>query len=228
MKYRVVKEARHFDAKRKYSAIDWSDLNSIVDAFQTRIQDWYLAPAHALNKRGHLGFAAMALSLLLIDTLSQFYFGESESDRCSFIRFIGEKIPKFASSVSPPIKRWYRGKEYKVTNVAEILYFGFRCGIIHQAHAAPYCLIQGQSEPVVIHPSGYTTYADGSACPSAIIDPWQLLDAVEEVFRGYCADVKKCASSDESPRKEFERKYPEYFGVDHYNDNPSRDGSPKV
>src|SRR5262245_42692335 len=68
------------------SEVDWSKRESVIDAFATRIEDWYLQPCRAMHaSSGHYAFPAMAINSLLIDTLSQFEAGQETSSRRTFI-----------------------------------------------------------------------------------------------------------------------------------------------
>ena len=71
--------SRYFSKEVRYSQVDWSSLDQIVDAFRQRILDWYAEPAAELPKNGHFAFAVMAFNCLLIDTLSQFVGGKHSS-----------------------------------------------------------------------------------------------------------------------------------------------------
>ena len=78
--YNPVKENRWFRAEKKYSDIKWGDFKEVVAEFTGRIEDWYIKPAETLQKAsGHYSFAIMALNCLLIDALSQYYFGAQQS-----------------------------------------------------------------------------------------------------------------------------------------------------
>src|SRR5690349_8915463 len=117
--YNPVKENRWFRAEKKYSDIKWGDFKEVVAEFTGRIQDWYIKPAETLqNASGHYSFAVMALNCLLIDALSQYYYGAQqsptealngcnkpcESSRSKFMDFVKARIPQLAGTFTPAIK----------------------------------------------------------------------------------------------------------------------------
>lgn len=212
MYYRPVLTNRIFSPDVLYSAIEWRSLRKVVEAFDRRIREWYVQPARALESTsGHYAFAVMALNCLLIDTLSQFFSGEPESKRSVFISFVRSKLPAFSQTLSVPIKR-PAGRN--LDDVAQVLYFGFRCGILHEAHVPLYGAIFGLPTPVQVEAAGNTRYADGSDCPTVVIDPHQLLDALDRVLEQDISDLLSSDSAHNALRAAFKAKFASSFGVD--------------
>lgn len=216
MIYEAVQANRYFDKDRRYSEIDWTKLDQIVDAFQKRIQDWYLNPAKELSKNGHFAFSVMALNCLLIDTLSQFAFGKDSSEASTFKKFIRDKLPEYSAPLATAIKHKDGKKEETLGDIADVLYHGFRCGILHQAHITLYGLINpGAAEPVLQQSAGYTKYKDsGADCPSVVINPLKLLEDVSQAFEAYVRDLKNRDPQHDLLRENFKGKFSKSFGVD--------------
>ena len=217
MYYRPVLTNRIFSPGVLYSAIDWQSLRKVVEAFDRRIREWYVQPARALESTsGHYAFAVMALNCLLIDTLSQFFSGEPESKRSVFLSFVRSKLPAFSQTLSVPIKRLAGRNRNPATldDVAQVLYFGFRCGILHEAHVPLYGAISGLPTPVQVEAAGNAQYADGSDCPTVIVDPHQLLDALDRVLEQYISDLLNSDPAHNDLRAAFKAKFASSFGVD--------------
>ena len=139
MFYTPIPAGRIFSPGVLYSDINWTSLREVVTAFGTRIREWYMQPARALEvASGNYAFAVMALNCLLIDTLSQFFSGEPQSKRSVFLSFVGPKLPAFSQRLSTPIERPTGSNPAALEDVAQVLYFGFRCGILHEAHVPLY------------------------------------------------------------------------------------------
>lgn len=217
MFYTVTKNSRWFKPGVLYSDVDWSSLPAIVDAFAERLEDWYVKPAEALRASGHFAFAAMALNCILLDTLSQYYSGNLSSKAGTFKDFVRLKLPEFGQPLPLPV-RHFDAQKNKVTQLmdfAEVLYHAFRCGIVHEAHVTPYGMIHGGAGVVFVEPSCHVKYtADGSDCPSVIIDPWALLERVKSMLGGYVRNLKDPDPGFETLRANFRTKFSEAFGVD--------------
>lgn len=216
MIYEVVQANRYFDKDRRYCAIDWTKLDQVVDAFQKRIRDWYLDPAMELAKNGHFAFAVMALNCLLIDTMSQFTYGKESSEASAFKQFIRDKLSQYSPPLSTAIQHNDGTRKATLTDVADVLYHGFRCGILHQAHITPYGLADpGAIQPVRQEPSGYTKYkSSGADCLSVVVNPLKLLADVSKVFECYIQDLKNRDSKYDQLRVNFKDKFSKSFGVD--------------
>lgn len=184
MFYKPVLNNRWFKPEVRYADIDWTDFSAIVAEWEGRIREWYLQPARALQgASGHFAFPVMALACMLVDTLSQFYTGAQRSHRTIFLDFVQQRLPRLDNPVSPPIQRPPGLQPPQITNTAEALYYGFRCGILHEAHVTPYGAILGLNQIVQVEPAGFTTYADGTDCPTIIFDPHRTIDALELFFQ---------------------------------------------
>lgn len=204
---------RHFSKTIEYSAIDFTKMASVVPAFEARLTDWYITPGELLTagKDGwHNAFSVCALCCLLIDTLAQ--FEQNKSGKKVFMDFAKSKFPIFAVPLPLPIER-PPGKK-KIKTPAEALYFGFRCGILHEAHIPPYAQILPEPAIVRTQAGGITTYADGSDCVSVILDPLKLFEVLTTVFKKYPKDLLDPDPAHDLIRVNFKAKFTTSFGID--------------
>jgi hypothetical protein len=207
---------RAFSKKKLYKDIDWSDLDQIIDAYRERIEQWYLSPAKELARDCHSAFSVMALNCLLIDTLSQFVAGIPSSKPDQFKDFIRNRLPSiYRRELRTPIERDKHERGPKIlANVADVLYHGFRCGILHEAHTPPYCgVAQVKSGVRVV--SGLVKYrGSGADCTTVIVDPLKLLKELDKRFESYVRELKNRQSKHNQLRENFKKKFSTSFGID--------------
>jgi hypothetical protein len=196
----------------------------VIEAFEERINDWYLEPVRGMKSvSGHFAFAAMAVNCLLIDMLSQFAKGLPESDGAEFKLYLKNtpQLAKYAVGLAQPIdyqkydRRTRTWVVKKLKTVADVLWVSFRCGILHQAHAPLYCRVDPGGPPVVGEASGRATYAATKTdCPCVTINPWILFADLETAFRQYVADLKNRDARYDPLRTGFKDKCTDSFGID--------------
>ena len=198
-------------------------LDDVVDAFSERINDWYLEPIRGMKSvSGHFAFAAMAVNCLLIDMLSQFAKGLPESDGSEFKNYLKNtsELGKYAVNLIQPIdyerydKKTKKWATKQLKTVADVLWAGFRCGILHQAHAL-YCRVDPGGPPVVEEASGRARYAvTGGDCPCVTINPWTLFADLEARLQQYISNLKNRDAQHDQLRKGFKDKCTDSFGID--------------
>lgn len=212
----VARANRYFSREVRYSQIDWSNLDQIVDAYRQRIQDWYLDPAKELAKNVHFAFSVMALNCLLVDTLSQFVAGIDSSNPTEFKKFICKRLPSsYSCNLKTPIQHDDGKKTKPLRDVADVLYHGFRCGILHQAHIPPYGGVAPGAKHAVREVSGGVKYkTSGAYCPSIIVDPLALLEDLDEAFEAYLRELKDRNPKNSQLRTNFKKKFSASFGID--------------
>lgn len=241
--YEPVVTERFFSRTRGYAAVDANrhDLGKMVDAFEERIRNWYVEPIEVLlesglgecRKRigrwvarrqdgGHYAFTVAAMACLLIDALSQFEAGLPEGTNASFKAFVRGNLPSYGALLKPAIDG-YRppSKVQPLVDMADVLYHGFRCGILHQAHAPLYCgIVPGKSPPKVEY-TRHATYAAGAThstvgadCPVVVLYPEHLLDEVMTFFSMYLKNLKDKAPIFDGLRDRFKFKFSDSFGID--------------
>lgn len=207
----VAQEKRCFSKGVLYSQIDWSNLDQIVDAYRQRIQDWYLSPAKELATNWDFAFSVMALNCLLIDTLSQFVAGIDSFDPNQFKKFIRKRLPSaYWRKLKTPIQ-YADGKA--LGDVADVLYYGFRCSILHQAHIPPYCgVAQGTAVRELSGPIKYKS--SGAYCPCVVVNPMTLLEDLDKTFEAYLRELKDRDPKNDPLRANFKKKFSTSFGID--------------
>jgi hypothetical protein len=215
MIYEPVQANRYFTKTDRYSDIEWSNFDAVVTAFAARINEWYIDPATALaNTTGHYAFAIMAINCLLIDTFSQFTSGQLSSSAPSFKHFVTDNLPNFNAALANTIAHDDHYRKATLSTIADVLYHGFRCGILHQAHVPLYGGIDPGGVGFSECPSGLTTYsADRTDCPTVSINPLRLLDDLKAYFARYIHNLKSPDSRFDTLRANFKTKFTDSFGV---------------
>ncbi|MFH1066870.1 MAG: hypothetical protein V1746_03105 [bacterium] len=200
-------------------------MNEIVRHFEVKIKEWYINPAEALSKVHDSGFCKVAITCLLIDTLSQYYYGREESGKEHFIEFLNKHFPKFKKQFPQKQKISFRYKELKeLKTYSEVIYTGFRCGILHQAHAPLYCAISNISKQTKNMPTNFiqcdtsgslVKYRKrGVSCPCVILDPNKFFEGVKRIFGEYIKNLLNSDSQHDKLRKRFKRKFENSYGID--------------
>lgn len=247
--YEPVVANRYFSKSVKYDEVysHRNDLKKVVAYFDTRIKDWYIDPIDVLlesnlpkwRKRivrwltgrahgGHYSFSVAAATCMLIDTLSQFIDGRPEGTPNVFKTFVRNNLPSYSIAVTPPIDG-YRPPTGSATNprhsqlndVADVLYNGIRCGILHQAHSPLYCGIVPGNSPPRIEASGSTKYAAGATnstvggdCPVVVIQPEHLFREVMTFYTDYLKNLCDPDPQYNTIRDHFKAKFADSFGID--------------
>jgi hypothetical protein len=214
-----LESGRVFNKDKKYSDIDWSNWQVVVDEFETRLKAWYLQPTEYLRDKEHIGFPLIVLSCLLIDTLSQWEDGELKSRKKLFKEYVGSHVKNGSTNLPKRIVHYENGgnTQYNLENNADALYEGFRCGVMHEAHAKLYCMILAKGEDEIFYheEEGLTLYEDGRDCVSVLIDPFELLDAVKEAFENYISRLRDDNNPDNQKLiANFKKKFRWSFGID--------------
>jgi hypothetical protein len=218
--YTPVQNVRAFRRMTGYDQINWNDFREVVNAFHGRIDDWYILPTKELIRHregGHYAFAIMALNCLLIDTLSQFYYGALTSSGRRFKDFVRDCIPTLAGNLPTPINQpvsQHNQTGDPLRTYEEVLYTGFRCGILHQAHVPLYGVLAGVPGPFDFQAAGVTRYTSNNAdCPTVICHPQRVFEEVETAFIKYLTDLLTPGAATDPLRRNFKTKFEDSFGV---------------
>jgi hypothetical protein len=225
MFYEPVQAERYFEKGRRYYEIEWKNFAKVVEAFELRIRGWYIDPAELLIRQsGHYSFTTIAVTCLLIDALSQYRYGVLCSEGRHFKQFVRDFLPSYNGTLPAPI--WHHDHKNattgrKLTHYADVLWHGFRCGILHEAHAPLYCGILPGVSPPLFEPANHARYASGAHssvtgadCPVVLIYPEHLFMEGKTLFYDYLNDLLDKASRHDKLRDDFKRKFTESFGVD--------------
>jgi hypothetical protein len=248
MFYAPVQTERYFERERRYCDITWKHFPNTVDAFERRIRGWYIEPIEILLERrnkawvkrfvrwltgrqdgGHYSFTVMVMACMLIDTLSQFVRGKPEGTSGDFKSFVKQHLPSYSGSLSTAIDGYRPPRNPSSTiprydllaDIPAVLYQGFRCGILHQAHAPLYCGIVPGNNPPKVELTNHATYAAGAVnsvvgtdCPVVVICPEHLFDEIMMFFGGYLRDLKDRSTTHDQLRACFKMKFADSFGID--------------
>lgn len=211
--YKIVGE-RWFNSNKKYSEIDFQNFREVVDNFEIKIKDWYIDQADLFvdgkETSKDAGFAISTFSCLLIDCLSQYEAGEFESCRSMYIDYLKAYWNDLGVSFSIPINTT-RGN---INNVAEAIYSGLRCGILHEANVAIYVGLGEVSGSSIYRyeESGDIEYVRGVNCPFVLIDPNKLYKIVRTRFYEYIDELKDKDAKYNNLREKFKKKFDNSFG----------------
>ena len=208
--YHPVQENRFFAADIKYNDVDWNDFQAVVQAFQQQIEYWYVLPGLELKKGDHFGFAIAALASLLIDCLSQYEDGVVSGMRTNFIEFLRRHWPELDTSYPIPINA---GNNIQVSDGAEAIYYGLRCGILHEAHVKLYTALTAQGGIAEYHPVGFARDENGADCPVVTIEPNRLFDAVHSRFNTFMTELIDTNAAYNNSRQMFKTKFEASYGV---------------
>lgn len=218
IRFRPVPSARLFNATQHYSEINWASYPTVVKEFNKQLRAWYIAPAKVLMATsGHYSFSALSLTCTLIDTLSQYYYGKRESSQRVFIRFCRTQFPELRHRIRPVISYVRNRKIRELTDMAQVLYVGIRCGVVHEAHAALFSAISGTGKIATLYRTGLTVASRNGGrfapCPTVVFDPGPLLNAVTRWLRVYLASLQGPGPANQKLRRRFARKFQESFGI---------------
>lgn len=101
-----------------------------IEFFNHRINGWYINIGKELVKIHDFGFGVLSINCILIDVLSQYYYGKKISDRNSFKDFLRKNIKEFNKRLPFAISNPPYGE---LKDFADVFYSGFRCGVLHNA-----------------------------------------------------------------------------------------------
>ena len=73
---------------------------------------------------------------MLLDAISQYRAGIEQSSGKAFKEFVRARLPSQGARFPTPIRVWDERKrrELQAVDFADVLWNGFRCGILHEAH----------------------------------------------------------------------------------------------
>lgn len=152
----------------------------------------------------------------MIDCLSQYEKGSQEGESEIFKNYLRQHWKsQFDEKFPTPIKASKRsGKSLKIEDGADAIYYGIRCGILHEAHVKLYTGLLGQNNIIQFHRSGFTKYSsDGADCPTVTVDPGKLFDAIHKRFEDYLKELTNTDRKFDSLRNNFKNKFEFSYGV---------------
>lgn len=114
-----IEDAIYFSSKYKILDIDFDNKTCVIDAFKSRINDFYIKPAIQLVDNSF--FAAGLLSVCTIDLLARYEFTTSKVGE-RFINWINTHIKEFnIEDYNNPGKK-----------LSDRFYLDFRNGLVHE------------------------------------------------------------------------------------------------
>jgi hypothetical protein len=219
IRYKPIKNARLFTKKIRYDQIDWNNWPTVIRRFKQQLYWWYVNPIKRLRKSSaHNGFAVVALGCVLLDAMSQYRAGIEQSTGRAFKEFVRTNLPSDGGRFPVPIRIWdeKQGRERQAVDFADVLWSGFRCGILHEAHVPLYGRLWGIPSVFDFNGRGFATYADtGAPCPTVNLNPGQFADEVIAAFDKFIADLKH---PNAQLRAAFRKKFLISYGIDIGND----------
>lgn len=220
--YLPVQKHRFFAGSgKRYDQINWASFPDVIQAFEERINGWYIKPISALRaSQTESGFAVAGLTCLLIDTLSQ-YVPLSPKPKAAlpghlFKEFIRNYLPCFSGALPVPIIHFRTATStYTLVTLEDVIYHALRCGILHEAHATLYCGIYGLSgRRFRYNKAKYTKYAStGLKCLTVTIDPGLLFSDTTGAFQKVLSDLRNPTSVNPQIATHFKQKFAEAFGI---------------
>ena len=204
-----------------YSDINWAQLGTIVGAFKDRLQWYYLDAADSLRRDSRqFDNVIAAISCMLIDTLSQFHFGAVSGTRTDFMNFLSIYTPAL-NGVLPTVIEHLNNPAQGVKTMSrwsDVIYRGFRCGILHEANIFPYGALWSGAATTNFELVGLSEY-DGAhvpagPCPTVYCNAWLLCDSVRAALNDYCNRVLNPNVAFDFMRQNFKDKFKRSFGVD--------------
>ena len=197
-----------------YSEVDWNNESTAIKKFKEQLEGWYIAPIESLIKTSpDYGFAVIALTCVLIDTLAQYVAGAEESSEGEFKAFLEGNFPEWGRTFPTRIDYWFKGKERHVENFSDAIYRAFRCGILHEAHISLYGLV-APVYPIQYDPKGIALYVNGADCPSVAIDPEGFFHKIKGAFEEYFDKLNNPDPQWNGLRANFKRKFLVSYGID--------------
>jgi len=205
----------------KFGDLSCKSYQDKVEIFRSRIQEWFFNAMKPLIEKDESNFLLISTSCILIDLFSQYRFGLAYSTRQSYIQFIKNYLSDYNHSIVPPIeschynagsKKWEKDE---VKSVAEAIYHGFRCGILHSARIMEYGRINRDFEKEVIKILQWGT--DNKK--EINIHAPKFFSKPEEVFNNYIKILKD--ESDEEYKINFLKRFNFEYGITEKYNNKS-------
>jgi hypothetical protein len=194
---------------------DYTYEDAVTD-FENKVTRWYFGVAEKIedvnsSEEGLPGanFSVLMLNCMIIDLLSQYYYGMPTSKGSKFKSFVETRFSKYNKSIDPPIRSCSYMKCWKVEGIktiADALWHGFRCGVLHSGRILEYGRINELYDtPISIEP-----WESNPDKKDIHINTFSLLKEIKKVFKSYMKDLK---SNREPQKRNFIKKFQFDYGV---------------
>lgn len=177
----------YFSKCIKFSDLDLDNIKHTVNAFQSRVEDFYLRPARDVLKNEY-AFAGDVLCCACIDFLARYSF----PDKCVGDRmeeWLCKNIPQFADE----------DPRTPSQTLARSFYCDFRNGLVHEGRVKNLGQFPLENDQLI--------KMEGRVM---VVNPRQLLDLMESAFCKYCSELKSDRCRAETLiaqlRKDFEQE----------------------
>lgn len=207
-----------FCRKFHYRDLNPDNLNDTITKFEERIKYWFFKPTKDLIKKNieANNFFAIIIVCIIIDLLSQYWYGLPSSDGKKYKDFLKIFMRSFQSKIKPPLKYYSWNKqdkaweEVKLQDYAQAFYHIFRCGLLHNAMIADCGRISGKSilkKSIKLRSWKYGNKKGREIAVNSIL----LLKNLEVFFNRYIE--KLYDKREENLRRNFVKKFEWDFGV---------------
>jgi len=201
-----------------YKDLDGNDYKGIISKFEERIKYWFIKPSKDLirKKIPSNNFLITETICILIDLLSQYFYGIPSSNKKKYTEFLIKFMPIFKSKINPPIphyhwlKKNHQWKKILLNNYAEAFYSTFRCSLLHNAMIGDNGRISGKTilkKSIKIISWRY----DSKKGREIAVNAELLLKNVEKVFKEYIKKLRH--GNDNLLKNNFAKKFEWDFGV---------------
>lgn len=168
-----------------------------VDAYRTQVHDWILSPARRLTEAypedtDH-GMALLALELMFFEPHGHFLEGNYEQRRSK----------QYFCTAFERFRQFLRAKSMSTEDTDELptesIYKWARCGLFHSTLLAKELLVEAVQ-------FGQASLAKNPIISGGwIINPWRMLDELEDYVDSYVSEVK--ANRDSAISMNFEATF---------------------
>lgn len=164
-----VNEELYFSPKYKFTDLDWDSDIKLIDAFQDRVEGFYLLPAKELNQSRKYSFATGVLCVSTIDFLARIQTGKKKVGE-RFEQWLNDNISDFSPN----------DKDKSSRTIAHRFYDEFRNGLVHE----------GRIKNAGQFSYEFTELVNTKASVM-IVNPDSLLNAINSAFDGYLNKLKE-------------------------------------
>lgn len=199
-----------------YGDLKNKNYKEIVKFFDQRIRSRYFDVAKQLSERkkhksGDI-FVVMILNCILIDILSQYRYGLESSNQKKYKEFIRNSLSQHNHPISPPFVSYQyfhsKWKKIEIKDIADAIYNGFRCSLIHSGIIAEYGRINQLHKNDVIK---IAPWKSDSTKRDINVNPPLLLGALKDYFRQYVRQLRNSKNTELS--NNFKKRFQFEFGI---------------
>jgi hypothetical protein len=188
-----VDDILYFSPHFRFCDLNLDEMAQTIQAFQDRVEGFYLTPAHHLLEAGD-AFGCGLLCCATIDLLARYWYNVGETTPTQYRGWLECNIPEFASPDPVNPDKTLGNRFYK----------DFRCGLVHEGRIKQ--LGQFGMGGAMLGGLPLISIVDSAI----IIDPGRLLNSICESFDRYCAklavDSGARAKLMDRFRKDFEKE----------------------